>query len=93
MAKIVENKKGFRVIEISREEVLSKLAKYGSRGTCDYCNKYHSNGYYVAVLNQWMCPVCYERWMKWAERRSEDIPFEKSNFDRYCLIFGLKKWD
>ena len=33
--KKVENEKGFLVFEITREEMLSKLAKYGCRGLQD----------------------------------------------------------
>ena len=37
MAKKVENKKGFLVLEITREELLDTLAEYGSVGICDSC--------------------------------------------------------
>lgn len=55
MAKIVDNPKRFKVIELSRNE----LAKIGGIGICDRCNGTSNAGYYVAVLNCWFCPKCY----------------------------------
>lgn len=55
MAKIVDNPKRFKVIELSRNE----LAKIGGIGICDRCNGTSNTGYYVAVLNCWFCPKCY----------------------------------
>ena len=51
MAKIVDNPKRFKVIELSRNE----LAKIGGIGICDRCNGTSNTGYYVAVLNCWFC--------------------------------------
>lgn len=58
MAKIVDNPKRFKVIELSRNE----LAKIGGIGICDRCNGTSNTGYYVAVLNCWFCPKCYNEW-------------------------------
>ena len=44
MAKIVDNPKRFKVIELSRNE----LAKIGGIGICDRCNGTSNTGYYVA---------------------------------------------
>ncbi len=74
-----ENAKGFRVIKISRAEVNEILGGYG---ICDFCNKARPTGYYIAVLNSWYCPECYNEWMKTAKRYDEDIPFEERNFQR-----------
>ena len=59
MANIKDNKKGFKVIQISRKELVEELGQYGAIGICDYCNETASTGYYIAVLNQWFCPKCY----------------------------------
>lgn len=48
MAKIVDNPKGFKVVEASRMELACKL---GGFGICDNCNMASNIGYYVAVLN------------------------------------------
>lgn len=89
MAQVVENAKGFRVIEINRDELIEKLGKYGSRGVCDFCNKSEYRGYYIAVLNRWYCDKCYDRWIKYAERYPEDSAYEKSNFERYKILFKI----
>ena len=50
MAKIIENEKGFKVIEIDYLEML----KIGCGNICDHCGEPHyGKGYYVAVLNRW----------------------------------------
>ena len=56
MANIKDNKKGFKVIQISRKELVEELGQYGAIGICDYCNETASTGYYIAVLNQWFLP-------------------------------------
>lgn len=55
MAKVVNNYKKFKVLEITRQEMMDKLTRYGCLGICDMCNRPTSVGYYVAVINQWMC--------------------------------------
>lgn len=89
MAKIVENSKGFKVIEVPRIEVIDKMAKYGSVGICDCCGNSDTNGYYIAVLNRWYCPKCYQEWMERAKRYPEDISFEESHFQLYRKIFNV----
>lgn len=49
MANIKDNKKGFKVIQISRKELVEELGQYGAIGICDYCNETASTGYYIAV--------------------------------------------
>jgi hypothetical protein len=39
MANIKDNKKGFKVIQISRKELVEELGQYGAIGICDYCNE------------------------------------------------------
>ena len=41
-------KKGFKVIQISRKELVEELGQYGAIGICDYCNETASTGYYIA---------------------------------------------
>ena len=77
--KVKENDKGFKIIEMSMVEV-NEL--FGGDGICDFCNKASLTGYYIAVLNSWYCPECYEDWLKEAKRYDEDIPFEERNFER-----------
>ena len=89
MAKIIDNPKGFKVIEISRTELVNKLAEYGSLGICDSCNQTDYTGYFVAVLNHWLCPKCYEEWMDNAIYYPEDAPYEKRTFEQYKKLFNL----
>ena len=89
MAKKVENGKGFLILEITREELLDKLAEYGSTGICDSCGLPAGKGYYIAVLNQWFCEDCYKEWLMGATRYVEDIPFEEKWFEYYCRLFGV----
>lgn len=90
MARIVENKKGFKVIQISRKELVEKLAKHWSIGICDYCNETASNGYYIAVLNSWYCPHCYIEWYNRAKYYKEDKNIEERNFDYFKSLFGIE---
>lgn len=89
MAKIKENKKGFKVIQISRKELMDKLGMYGAMGICDRCNETTSTGYYIAVLNQWFCPKCYQDWYSSATYYPEDATVENKNSEFYKNMFGL----
>lgn len=89
MAKIFNNSKGFKVIEISRREMLDNLSRYGSVGMCDMCMDAPETGYYVAVLNMWLCRECLDAFIRSSKRYDEDIPVEERNFKLYCKIFGV----
>ena len=77
MAKVVDNYKKFKVLEITRQEMMDKLTRYGCLGICDMCNRPTSVGYYVAVINQWMCEDCYNDFIKSVDRYEEDMRIEK----------------
>ena len=81
-----ENDKGFLILEVSREELVSALASYGCLGICDFCAESPETGYYVAVLNQWLCKDCFDDWYRFAERYHEDIPIEEKNYECYRLL-------
>jgi hypothetical protein len=86
----VKTSEGFLVLKVSNYE----LAK--ATGTqyaiCDNCCFDDEYGYYVAVLNSWLCPLCYAKWKKTATRYSEDIPIEERNYRRYKeLISEVEK--
>ena len=86
MAKKVDNEKGFLVIEVSAAEL---SAKAGGYGICDYCNTPAEKGYYIAVLNQWYCPKCYDEFCKRAKYYPEDTGTEKRNYELYSKLFGV----
>lgn len=90
MAKVVDNYKKFKVLEITRQEMMDKLTRYGCLGICDMCYRPASVGYYVAVINQWMCEDCYKDFVKSVDRYEEDMRIEDRNFDRYCRLFNVK---
>lgn len=86
MAKIVENTKGFKVIELSRVE----LTKINGLGICDMCNETENTGYYVAVLNHWLCKKCYLDFTKRVTRHKEDIKIELVNYQAICKVYELE---
>lgn len=89
MAKIIENKKGFKIIRIDRSELIERLAGYGCVGICDRCSLPSVAGYYIAVLNQWFCQNCFYDWYITAVNYPEDRRIEESNFNRMKSILNL----
>lgn len=86
MAKRTEFKK-FLIIEADTTEMVDNC---GSMGICDYCGKPHlGTGYYIAVLNQWYCPKCFEEWKARAKYYPEDAEVENRNFRYYGKLLGL----
>lgn len=82
----VKNEKGFKVIAIDRQTLVSKL---GSFGVCDSCNTTSHIGYWVAVLNCWLCPDCYQDWYNGATNYPEDRVIETKHYNRMIQILGL----
>lgn len=87
MAEIVQNSKGFLVLKTTREEILS--ANSLNLGICDSCNVSCNEGYFVAVLNYWMCPACYLKWQEKAINYKEDQQFEKVTFINMCRALNV----
>ena len=83
----VENEKGFRVLKIDRTELLSKTARFGAIGVCDRCGHAPHTGYYVAVLNYWLCPDCFRNWYQDAEHYEEDLAYEEKKYRSYRKLF------
>lgn len=90
MAEIAENASGFKVLKISRAEIVEKLGPKGAIGVCDYCMKSPTMGYYVAVLDQWLCPECYQDFIAKNTPFPEDSHVESIMFNTYCRIFEVK---
>ena len=63
---------------------------------CDFCADvalaHNYKGFYIAVLNQWICKKCYEDWKKRAHWYEEDSAIENKNFEFYAKLFGLIAW-
>lgn len=83
MAKIINNPKGFKVLFGTLTET---MAITHGLGICDTCNCAAIEGYLVAVLNRYLCPDCYDDWMKRAIFYSEDEPFENKVFTRWLIV-------
>lgn len=84
--KEVENSKGFKVLKVSRQRMLEKLWEHGCVGICDFCAESPEYGYYVAVLNQWICQECYDDLMRTAINYPEDRSVEARNYEIYKSI-------
>ena len=76
MAKIILNKKGFKIIEMS----IMEFQSIGGLSICDRCNSMMRKGFFIAVLNSSYCEDDFNRWLKSAIRYDEDIPYELSKF-------------
>lgn len=87
--KPVKTIKGFKVIKCPRKTLETATGQI--KCVCDDCLNSPDIGYYIAVLNQWLCPTCYERWIKSAKRHKEDIWVENKNYSFYLKL--LKKWE
>ena len=85
MANVVEFDK-FKVIKASAKEM---FYAFGSLGICDNCNDVSRDGYYIAVLNQWFCKKCFERFKSDAKWYPEDAQIEERNFKHYALCLGI----
>lgn len=86
MAKIVENKKGFKVIQAS---MLEMCEVYGAMPICDSCGKDAETGFLISVLNQWFCPACYGRWQTMCINYTDDKPHEQRKFEEHKKLFGV----
>lgn len=82
------NGKGFLILEVSRERMMERLDKYGCQGICDACLCIPEIGYYVAVLNMWLCKECFNEWYGSAERYKEDILIEEKNYEFYKRVLA-----
>lgn len=90
MAKRVEFGK-FLIIECSAKELRQVTGQ--PIIMCDFCANvalaHNYKGFYVAVLNQWICKKCFEDWKRHAHWYSEDASIENKNFEFYAKRFDL----
>lgn len=85
MARQIEFGK-FLIIECAASEMYLAC---GSPGICDYCTASPGRGYYIAVLNRWFCPKCFEEWKEGAHWYLEDADIERRNFEFYAPRLGI----
>ena len=82
--KVETTSKGFKVIPMTFEEVCTV---FGGEGICDWCNNMAPTGKYIAVLNAWYCPECYEAWHERSKYYYEDQGFENEMIERALNLY------
>ena len=87
MASILDNKKGFKVLFTYDVECLS----WGGYAICDMCNNKSFIGYFVSVLNFWVCPECFKEWYKTAKHYEVDIPYEIKKYEQISSMLSINK--
>lgn len=92
MASIVDNKKSFKVIKLSKAEAEELGWWYADEFLCVQCNEDICNAdmYYVAVLNDILCEDCFNTWLETARNYPEDRAIENKNFLLYARMLGIK---
>lgn len=83
--KKVKNKKNFLILEMN---VLDILKTDGS-GICNLCSNNDNKMYYIAILNQVVCPQCYNDFITYVDRYECDIPLEEERFKIMCEKFNI----
>jgi hypothetical protein len=90
MASIVENEKGFKVIQLSLEEAKSLNWGIPEGMVCMHCNELiEGDIYFPVLLNDTLDKECYEEWLLEAEYYPEDEAYEQKLFDYYCHKLGI----
>lgn len=87
MATIIENEKGFKVIEVSFSEIQS----WGGLGICDKCNTFITPQYFVAALNWCLCETCYKDFTERQTPYLEDKWYEDKKFEEMKNFLKLEK--
>ena len=91
MATIVDNKKNFKIIKLSKEEANELGWGYDDEFLCMQCNEdICKDMYYVAVLNDVLCEDCFKIWLETARNYPEDRAIENKNFLLYARMLGIK---
>lgn len=83
----VINEQSFRILKVYKKEL--EIATEQDRCCCDDCLATPEYGYYVAVLNRWLCPKCFNHWLKYAIRYKEDMPVEEKNYQFYKKLLNF----
>lgn len=95
MAKKINNKKGFHIIELTVDEAINKCQfGFANEIICDQCNKAIEDKdeiiYFIAVLNMAFCKECYEDFISEVEHYEEDEDFEKEQYNVVAELLGLE---
>lgn len=90
MARAFKHEKGFLVINLNQEE--ARYLGFGvSEGCiCMQCNNIEKDDiYYIAALNDTMCPKCYNEFVEKAKWYPEDAKIEERNFNYYKTLLNI----
>lgn len=80
----------FKIIQVTRGEMMCVLSEYGCIGICDSCGSCNcQDGFYIAVLNCWYCSDCFHDWYIRAKRYASDEYIENKNFELYKAVLGI----
>lgn len=74
MAKQFKSPQGYAVLKMSLPECISVFK--GGAGICDNCECAAMEGYYVPVLNHYLCLKCYQDFTRRTPYYPEDAYFE-----------------
>lgn len=84
MVKQFKSPQGYTVLKMSLFECTSIFK--GGAGICDNCGLAVLEGYYVPVLNHYLCPKCYQDFTQ----RTPYYP-EDAHFESYWLDYVSKR--
>ena len=95
MARKIENKDGFHIIELTVDEAINKCQfGFATKIICDQCNKEIENKdeviYFIAVLNMAFCKECYEDFITKATYYEEDEDYEIKQYNVVAELLGLE---
>lgn len=78
MANQQKNTKGLKVIKMRTTELI-RISPY----SIGVCMKRVKTGYYVAVLNRYICEACYQKFIQRAKHYPEDDRIENRNYQLF----------
>lgn len=79
----------WKILKVGVKELIEHT---GSKGICDYCGnrggvkRSASYGYYIAALNKWYCPTCYQGYIERSKKATTDelqVELEKERYVRF----------
>ena len=79
MATRYQNDKGFLIIELPWKECVAITDSWGLADCCGQ-NTSEETLYYIALLDQFYCGICFNAWYSTAVRYKSDLEKEQINF-------------
>lgn len=90
MAEIGTTESGLYYVKMD----VAEAAKCGfgykpGRCICMYCNNIADPVYYIPVLNDTLCEICFNSWKTRAKRYKEDVAFENNKLTQVKTQLGI----